>query len=154
MPGANVGHFFTVMLAPLKSAAGAPCRQCRAPARAGACRVPPSARRRPAGSRLNLGGEIAHRRLALEQVLDLLARQRLVFEQPARDRVQIVDILRQDLARVLEGFIDDAVNFLVDPGLGLVGQILRPSDGMAEKHLLLVVAVSAAARACRTCRIA
>ena len=40
-----------------------------------------------------LGGELAHRRLAGEQVLDLLARQRLVFEQAARDCVQVVEML-------------------------------------------------------------
>ena len=56
--------------------------------------------------------------------------------------MQVVEILRENLARVLEPLIDDAVNLLVDPGLGLVGKILRPSDGMAEEDLFLIVAVS------------
>ena len=53
-----------------------------------------AARRGNRGAALGLifvHSELAHRRLAVQEVAHLLARQGFVFEQPLRDRVQLVD---------------------------------------------------------------
>src|SRR5437764_4142255 len=55
-----------------------------------------------------------HRRNTLNQRDDLVARQRLVFQQAARERVQIVQTCREDLLRLLVGGIHDASDFRVD----------------------------------------
>ena len=49
---------------------------------------------------------LAHRRLAGEQVADLVAGQRLVFEQALGQRLQLVGVLGQDPPRLGEAGLD------------------------------------------------
>src|SRR3546814_2634377 len=59
---------------------------------------------------------------------DLLARQRLIFEQRAGEQVEFVDMIGQHLARDLLAFFDEAADFGVDQLGGLLGHILRARD--------------------------
>src|SRR5680860_1603968 len=88
---------------------------------------------RSTGTDRILDGEVAHWRLAVQQILDLLTRQRFVLEEPAGDDVQIVDILRQDLARAFEAFVDEPVDLLIDDGLCLLYTSPSPRDGLLSR---------------------
>lgn len=89
----------------LRSTAAAPARlPCRM-----AWKTRPSAPRTRARGRIV--PHVAGQRLARQKVTDLVARQGLVLQQPVGDRVQILDMVVQDLARPVFGDLDDAAHF-------------------------------------------
>ena len=84
---------------------------------------------------------LADRRPAGQQVADLLAGQRLVFEQALRQRLELVAVRGQDAPRLGETRLDQAPDLGVDLLRGRLGHVLLPRDRMAEEHLFLVLAV-------------
>src|SRR6185312_14286964 len=85
---------------------------------------------------------VAHDLLAANDALDLIDRQRLELEQPARQRMQLLEMLGQNAARLALAILDDAANLLVDDLGGRVGDVLALRHRMAEEDLLLVLAVA------------
>src|SRR6185437_5737377 len=73
-------------------------------------------RRPPAGlaAQRILGGPtgIAHDLFAPDDPLDLIGGKRLELEQPLGERMQLVEMLRQNLARLAFTILDDAADFL------------------------------------------
>src|SRR5438105_2043488 len=94
--------------------------------------------------RLRLGLLIrgANRTLAAQESVNLVARQRLIFEQAFGEGVQVVDAILQNLFGPIVGLLDDPANFGIDLLRGCFGHVLRPRYRMAEEDLLLVFAIS------------
>ena len=55
--------------------------------------------------------------LAPDRALGFLARQRLIFEQRAREQVELVEMVGEHLARDLFAFLDEAADLGVDPAI-------------------------------------
>src|SRR4051794_38242425 len=64
----------------------------------------------------------------LDDPPNLLGRQGFVFEQPLRQRVQLVEPRSQDFTRRLLAFVDDAADLLVDYLGGGLGDVLALGD--------------------------
>src|SRR6202789_3631617 len=94
-----------------------------------------------AALRLGLFIRFAHRGNALEQRDDLVARQRLVFEQAQRQHMQVAGPLDEDFLRPAVAVVDDALDFLVDALRGRLGNILRARHAVAEENLFLVLGI-------------
>src|SRR3546814_13471113 len=63
--------------------------------------------------------------LAFDRPLGFLARQRLIFEQSAREQVKLVEMIGEHLARGIFAFLDQAANLAVDQLRGLFRHLLR-----------------------------
>src|SRR3546814_7095832 len=81
-------------------------------------------------------------RFAANDLVDLVARQRLVFEQRLRVAMQLVHMLGQDAARLVLALLDEMAGFLVDQRGGVIGYVLALRHRMTEEHLLLVVGIA------------
>src|SRR5581483_1735144 len=99
-------------------------------------------RRHGGGTRRGrLDHRLAHRAFALEQVLDLVASQRLEFEQALGERFEVGALVRQDLPCLGETRLDQTPHFGVDLAAGFLGDILLARDLIAEEDLVLVLAI-------------
>src|SRR5665213_426993 len=103
----------------------------------------------PAGTGTRLVGRgtrpgrgFAHDPLALDDAADLVGRQRLVFQQAVGERMQLVEMRRQDRPRGVLALLDEAADLVVDDLGGGVGDVLALRHRMAEEHLFLIVAVA------------
>ena len=104
---------------------------------AGAFRRRGGAARRGSGRRLI----IPDWRLALEQALQLLAGERLEFEQPLGQRLQVAAFLGENLLRLLIAVFDQPPDFAVDLLHGCLGDVLLARHRITQEHLFLVFAV-------------
>src|ERR1043166_660078 len=82
-----------------------------------------------------LGQSLAHRRLAVEQVLDLVARQRLVLEQALGEHFEVGALLLQDVARLGIALLDQPLDLGVDLLDGRFRDVLLARNRIAEEHL-------------------
>src|SRR2546427_464527 len=71
---------------------------------------------------------------------DLLAVERLTLEQRAGERVELLDVLIEDLAGAGGALHDDALDLGVDEQRGRLAVILRARDLPPQKDVLLVLA--------------
>src|SRR5256884_4087529 len=71
---------------------------------------------------------------------DLLGVERLALEQRARERVQLLDVLLEDLPGARRAFEHDALDLTVDGERRLLAVVLRARDLPAEEDVLLVLA--------------
>ena len=74
----------------------------------------------------------AHRRNALEQPEDLVARQGFIFQQTARQQVEVGLAGGEDLLRPRIAFVDDAVDFRIDLLRRGFRDILGARDAMTQ----------------------
>src|SRR5437763_321368 len=88
------------------------------------------------------GGGLAHDPLPLDDPPDFIDRQRLVFEQPLCQCVQLVHTGAQNFSRGLLAFVDDAADLLVDHLGGRLGNVLALRNRVTEKYFLLVFGVA------------
>src|SRR5207247_7668967 len=84
-------------------------------------------------------GRCGERALA-QDALDLLGVERLALEQRARERVQLLDVLLEDLPGARRAFEHDALDLTVDGERRLLAVVLRARDLAAEEDVLLVLA--------------
>src|SRR6185369_18032944 len=75
--------------------------------------------------------------LAGEQLLDLVARQRLIFEQRLGERFELLAEFLEHVLGAVVPLVDDAADLLVDRTRGLVGHVSLAIDGVAEEHFLV-----------------
>src|SRR5437667_5290976 len=115
----------------------------RSKGRRGASRVPRSSapsggpyRGPPCSSRRGSFGE----RARAEDPRDLLGVQRLALEQRAGERVQLLDVLLEDLPRAGGALDDDPLDLAVDGERGLLAVVLGARDLAAQEDVLLVLA--------------
>src|SRR5438309_9446791 len=71
---------------------------------------------------------------------DFLAVERFALEQRARQRVELFEVLFEDLPRALRAVADDALDLHVDLERGLLAVVLLPRDFPPEENVLLVLA--------------
>ena len=71
---------------------------------------------------------------------DLLTVEGLPLEQGARQRVQLLDVVLEDLLGTARGLQDDPLDLRVDDEGGVFAVVFRPSDLAAEEDVLLVLA--------------
>src|SRR5207302_3447728 len=90
----------------------------------------------PSSSRRGSFGEGAR----AEDPRDLLGVQRLALEQRAGERVQLLDVLLEDLSRAAGTLHDDALDLAVDGQRRLLAVVLGARDLAAEEDVLLVLA--------------
>src|SRR5262249_60883218 len=115
-------------------------------------------RGRPAAARLRAGPRFAGRRhrraarggfrrrlsrwlLAGQEVLDLLAGERFVFDQALRQELEVGSTLGHDLPRELIAILDEALDFGVDLAGRVFGHVLLAGHRIAEENLFLVLAL-------------
>src|SRR5882762_6361585 len=85
------------------------------------------------------GGSFGERARA-EDPRDLLGVQRLALEQRAGERVQLLDVLLEDLPRAGGALDDDPLDLAVDGERGLLAVVLGARDLATEEDVLLVLA--------------
>src|SRR3546814_1817548 len=73
--------------------------------------------------------------LALDRALGFLARQRLIFEQRAREQVRFIEMVGQHLARGGFAFLDQPADLAVDQLRGLFRHILRSRQDRKSTRL-------------------
>src|SRR2546427_2370433 len=71
---------------------------------------------------------------------DLLTVEGLPLEQGARQRVQLLDVLLEDLLGAARGFQDDPLDLRVDEARGVLAIVLLARHLTAEEDVLLVLA--------------
>ena len=99
-------------------------------------------RHRGGARRRRLDHRLAHRPLAGEQVLDLVARQRLEFEQALGERLEVGALLgRGCLLRLGIAGLDQPADLGVDLAARLLRDVLLARHRIAEEHLFLVLAI-------------
>src|SRR5262245_7075030 len=87
------------------------------------------------GRRLDHG--FARWPLAGEQILDLVAGQRLEFEQPLGQRFEIGALLLENALRLGVGGLDQALDLTVDLAARFLRDILLARHLVAQEHLVL-----------------
>src|SRR6202030_3340738 len=87
-------------------------------------------------------GGLAHYPLTLDDPSDFIGCQRLVFEQPLCQCVQLVHSRTQNLSCGLLAFVDDPADFLVDDFGGRLGNVLALRNRVTEKHFFFVFGVA------------
>src|ERR1700757_2650223 len=96
---------------------------------------------RTAQRRFVIVGSVANWRLSLQEVDDLYAGERLVFEQSLGKSFEILALFGKDPRRVGEAGLHETANFGVDfLGRGL-RNVLLPADRIAEENLVLVLTI-------------
>src|SRR5499427_1854583 len=95
-----------------------------------------------AARRWRLDHRFAVRPLAVEEVLDLVAREGLELEQRLGDLLPVVALLGDDAPRLLLARLDQTADLGVDLLSGLVGDVRALRHRMAQKNLLLVALVA------------
>src|SRR4051812_38374526 len=84
---------------------------------------------------------VADRRLAVEEVADLVAREGLVFEKAARQGLEGGLLLDEDALRFAQALLDEAAHLGIDLLGRRLGDVLLPGDRHAEEDLVLVLAI-------------
>src|SRR5215207_4247235 len=84
---------------------------------------------------------VADRRLAGEEVADLVAGEGLVFEEPLRQRLKVGALRLEDAARLDEAVLDEAADLGIDLLRRRLGHRLGAAHRHAEEDLLLVLAI-------------
>src|SRR2546428_988823 len=82
----------------------------------------------------------AEGRAGSEDPGDLFAVERFALEQRARQRVELFEVLFEDLPRALRAVADNTLDLHVDLERGLLAVVLLPGDFAAEEDVLLVLA--------------
>src|SRR5580658_3984679 len=98
-------------------------------------------RHRGVARRRRLDHRFAARPLAQKQILDLVAAERLEFEQPLGERLQITALVGEDLLRLGIAGFDQAADFGVDLLHGGFGDALLARHRIAEEDFFLVLAI-------------
>src|SRR6266446_1953672 len=80
------------------------------------------------------GGRFGERPSA-QDARDLLGVERLALEQRARERVQLLDVLLEDLPGARRAFEHDALDLTVDGERRLLAVVLRARDLAAEEDV-------------------
>src|SRR6185312_12606084 len=81
---------------------------------------------------------LAYRPLAREQVLDLVAGQRLELDQAARQRLEVGALVGEDLLGLRQAGFDQAAHFAIDLAAGLFRDVVLARHLIAEKYFVLV----------------
>src|ERR1051325_9690279 len=84
-------------------------------------------------------GSFAERPRA-QDARDLFAVERLALQQRAREGVQLLDVVHQDLPRAARAVEDDALDLRVDEERGVLAVVLLARDLAAAEDVLLVLA--------------
>src|SRR5215813_5786080 len=98
-------------------------------------------RHRRAARRGGLDHGFARRPLAGEQIFDLVAGQRLEFEQPLGQRFEISALLLENALRLGVAGLDQTLDLGVDLAARLLRDILLARHLVAQEHLVLVLAI-------------
>src|SRR5207245_673717 len=94
-----------------------------------------SGRNRGGARRRRLDHGLPARPSAIQQVLDLVARQRLELEETLGKQLQLVALGLEDDVRLAVARLDQPPDFRVDLLGGRFGNVLLPRYGIAEEDL-------------------
>src|SRR5262245_65185114 len=83
--------------------------------------------------------------LALEQRLELVGLDRLALEQQLGDRLEVIAVLLEDVARHLVRSLDDPADLVIDLTRDLVRVVRLGAELAAEERLAVIVAEHARA---------
>src|SRR5258708_21771761 len=92
-------------------------------------------RRYRGATRGGIARAFARRLLADQQILDLVAGERLVFDQALREQLEIGALLGDDLLRHLIAFLDEALDLAVDLLDGFLRDVLLARHRITEENL-------------------
>src|SRR5258708_27461556 len=98
-------------------------------------------RRYRGATRGGIARAFAHRLLADQEILDLVAGERLVFDQALRQQFEVGAVLGDDLLRELIAVLDEALDLAVDLLDRLLRDILLARHRITEKNFFLVLAI-------------
>ena len=83
----------------------------------------------------------AGRRLAVQQVLDLVTAQGFELKEAFSHRRPLVAILRHDLASVIHAFLDQLANLFLDLFRRLFRNVRLVHQLLAEENVALIVGI-------------